>query len=284
VVFRPEHHPFEQLAKERLADYEWIILFVEAVVLAPIAEEWLFRGLLQGWLRRTNLLGHAMFLWIAIGVLSLHLFLPTQNGKAGEPADANKVAAEIPKEAVEDASNADSFAPFCFAMLVGAVYAAGVIGLYRPLMTRGLSIFMHAGPSGFSRNSPDLWTTNLFEAEGNESRSMPWSEFGPTWRAWKDHSARLAIIGSSLAFAIGHRAWPSAVPLFLLGLALGWLAYRTQNLVPSIVVHSLFNLVAFIVLWLSVHPGIIGNDDNVAMTSPEGVGIVNVVPGIWWPR
>jgi membrane protease YdiL (CAAX protease family) len=32
------------------------------------------------------------------------------------------------------------------------------------------------------------------------------------------------------------------------GLALGWLAYRTQSLWSGIIVHALFNTVAFLVL------------------------------------
>src|SRR5262249_22610993 len=39
-------------------------------------------------------------------------------------------------------------------------------------------------------------------------------------------------------------AWPSPVPLFFLGLGLGWLAHRCQSLTASLVLHSLFNAVA----------------------------------------
>jgi membrane protease YdiL (CAAX protease family) len=56
-----------------------------------------------------------------------------------------------------------------------------------------------------------------------------------------------AIFGSSLLFAIAHASvWPSPIPLFFLGLGLGWLAHRSQSLVGSIIVHSLFNLVGFL--------------------------------------
>jgi membrane protease YdiL (CAAX protease family) len=54
-----------------------------------------------------------------------------------------------------------------------------------------------------------------------------------------------AIYGSALVFAAAHSAvWPDPVPLFVLALGLGWLAYRTQSLVGSIVLHALFNGVA----------------------------------------
>ncbi|MFL5242153.1 MAG: CPBP family intramembrane glutamic endopeptidase [Gemmataceae bacterium] len=59
-----------------------------------------------------------------------------------------------------------------------------------------------------------------------------------------------AIYGSSLLFAIAHiGVWPSPVSLFALGLGLGWLAYRSQSVVPTITVHTLFNSLAFLSIW-----------------------------------
>lgn len=58
-----------------------------------------------------------------------------------------------------------------------------------------------------------------------------------------------SIYATALLFAACHSSvWPSPVPLFLLGLGLGYLAYRTQSLVASVVVHALFNGVAFVVM------------------------------------
>ncbi len=63
--------------------------------------------------------------------------------------------------------------------------------------------------------------------------------------------AILAIVGTSLFWATAHfTAWPDPVPLFFLGLGLGFFAYRTQNLLPGIVVHGLFNTVAVLTLIL----------------------------------
>jgi membrane protease YdiL (CAAX protease family) len=56
-----------------------------------------------------------------------------------------------------------------------------------------------------------------------------------------------ALYGSGLLFAIAHTGvWPSPIPLFFLGLGLGWLAQRSQSLVGPIMVHSLFNAVGFL--------------------------------------
>lgn len=69
------------------------------------------------------------------------------------------------------------------------------------------------------------------------------------WRKW---NAWIAVYGSAALFATTHAgAWPTPIPLFLLGMGLGWLATRTQSLVAPITVHLLFNLVAFIVLMMT---------------------------------
>jgi membrane protease YdiL (CAAX protease family) len=58
-----------------------------------------------------------------------------------------------------------------------------------------------------------------------------------------------AIYGSGLLFAIAHTSvWPSPIPLFFLGLGLGWLAFRSQSLVGPFMVHSLFNAVGFLLM------------------------------------
>jgi membrane protease YdiL (CAAX protease family) len=58
-----------------------------------------------------------------------------------------------------------------------------------------------------------------------------------------------AIFGTSMLFAMVHaQVWPTPVPLFFFALCLGYLAYRTQNIIPGIIVHSLFNGVATVQL------------------------------------
>jgi membrane protease YdiL (CAAX protease family) len=50
-----------------------------------------------------------------------------------------------------------------------------------------------------------------------------------------------ALFGTAVLFAWVHAAWPSPLPLLVLGLGLGYLAYRTGNLVASITLHAAFN-------------------------------------------
>lgn len=60
-----------------------------------------------------------------------------------------------------------------------------------------------------------------------------------------------AIIGTAALFATFHAAvWPSPVALFVFGLGVGWLAFRTQSLGPPLVVHVLFNAMATVSILL----------------------------------
>jgi membrane protease YdiL (CAAX protease family) len=51
-----------------------------------------------------------------------------------------------------------------------------------------------------------------------------------------------AIFGTAVLFAAFHSGvWPSPVPLLVLALGLGYLAYRAQSLVAPVLIHALFN-------------------------------------------
>ncbi len=52
-------HPHAEMGKNTLLDLERLLIAFKATVAAPVLEETLFRGVLQGWLRRASLAGHA---------------------------------------------------------------------------------------------------------------------------------------------------------------------------------------------------------------------------------
>ena len=54
-----------------------------------------------------------------------------------------------------------------------------------------------------------------------------------------------SVYVSAAFFGLVHSGvWPSPIPLFFLGLGLGWLAVRTRGVLVPIVVHGLFNAVS----------------------------------------
>jgi nitrite reductase/ring-hydroxylating ferredoxin subunit/membrane protease YdiL (CAAX protease family) len=69
--------------------------------------------------------------------------------------------------------------------------------------------------------------------------------------------AATAIVGSAAAFALAHTgqglAW---LPLFLFGIVLGWLAWRTGSILPCILLHAAFNAVSIAMLIESTQPGL----------------------------
>ncbi len=58
-----------------------------------------------------------------------------------------------------------------------------------------------------------------------------------------------AVYSTAAFFASVHSGvWPSPVPLFFLGLGLGYLVARTRSILPAVVVHGLFNAISAILV------------------------------------
>lgn len=66
---------------------------------------------------------------------------------------------------------------------------------------------------------------------------------------------KLAWIGVNLLFAFIHFDAAIFLPLFVLALVLTWLYEKTDCLLASIVVHSLFNAANLVVLLIEIHSG-----------------------------
>lgn len=62
----------------------------------------------------------------------------------------------------------------------------------------------------------------------------------------ENYSANKAILWSAIIFAVLHMNPWQAIPAFVMGYFMGWLFYRTKSLLPSIGVHFLNNLVAYV--------------------------------------
>jgi membrane protease YdiL (CAAX protease family) len=95
-----------------------------------------------------------------------------------------------------------------------------------------------------------------------------------------------AIYATALLFGSIHSNWPTPVALFVLGLGLGWLAYRTQSLVGPMVLHMLFNGVACVTLLVSQDEPAPSNGSPTteAVRCPPSAATWTTVPGSQLPR
>jgi membrane protease YdiL (CAAX protease family) len=125
-----------------------------------------------------------------------------------------------------------------------------------------------------------------FGADRLAKRFFPKFSSGPT--SLHENVAR-GWYGTAVLFAAVHsNVWPSPIPLFVLALVLGWLAYRTQSLVGPILLHVLFNGVACVSLILTQVAASPekekGKADTTAGRRPAAVSTSTTVPGSWLPR
>jgi membrane protease YdiL (CAAX protease family) len=181
----PEIHTLTKIAQAGATRFEWGLMIVSAVLVAPVMEELFFRGILLRWLTVSS-----RGVVIVMGI-ALALVLSARIGKA-----------ETAWLARDWSGLGNASAPVVFTLIV----IAGMQNLDRFHLRR---------------------------------RTLT------QWRA---------IGATSLLFAIAHaNFWPSPIPLFLFALCLGWLACRTQSILPGIVTHALFNGVACIQLLLQLN-------------------------------
>jgi membrane protease YdiL (CAAX protease family) len=173
-----DEHFVSIAAQHSLALAEWVVLFITAVVLAPLSEEIIFRGILLPWQLRGG--------WEAQATIGFCAFLAAALlGVREQPVTYNP-------------------GPVVFV-------AAMLLGIF---LIPFLSIF---GSTLMSESRP--------------------------------HS--IAIFTNGLFFAAMHSGiWPSPIPLFVLGMALAWVTYRTSSLVGAITLHAVFNAVSAIALLL----------------------------------
>lgn len=74
---------------------------------------------------------------------------------------------------------------------------------------------------------------------------------GVAFNAWlRERGRRFAYIGSAALFAAIHVSLVSLLPIFLLGLALGWVYRRTRSLVAPIAMHATFNAISIAIALL----------------------------------
>jgi membrane protease YdiL (CAAX protease family) len=262
----PEEHPLTRLGQQSLAPGDWLLLVFSAIVVAGVMEELLFRGVVQPWF-----------------ALDLDTLIP----------DSWK---DYCREVVQ---------PWMARHRRSRVAGSGALWLIYKVSVRWMQRRPGRGILGIAA------ALIISVADRISPISLGWKQAGvagalhglapvlfvlamvPPFfllgRLRRSHPAG-AIYGSALFFAAAHSfAWPTPVALFVLGLGLGYLAYRTQSLVPSITVHGLFNGVACAMLLL---PHVLpptpepekGNETTSATRFDVPASTSTTVPGSWLPR
>jgi membrane protease YdiL (CAAX protease family) len=155
-----------------------------------------------------------------------------------------------------------------FALLVlSAVAAAPVLEelLYRGLLQRWFSQRSWGGSLAWCL-AMAVALAKKHELIATASNHRDWNELGVAmqpaafvlllspglWLAARHRRPQVsrAILGTSALWAVLHSdSWPDPVALFVLGLGIGWLADRTRSLTGPIVLHSLFNSVACVMMF-----------------------------------
>jgi membrane protease YdiL (CAAX protease family) len=251
-----EEHQLQQLGREPLIPAEWGLILVAALLAAPLVEELVFRGVLLPWQLNRGLDAQLI---VGTAALAVALVFGVKKDQPFNPGPALFVAAMLPGY------------------------------LLLPWLARRFGrheVAPGAGENGETAQAPAPLAPPNPEADGWPGRVVRATAAYVRLASEKRARVLLAIYGNALLFAAFHSSvWPSPVPLFVLSLGLSWLAYRTQSLVGSVVVHALFNGVACVMLVLA--QGDVptrGNGATDADRRPPSASTSTAVPGTSLPR
>jgi membrane protease YdiL (CAAX protease family) len=208
----PKPHQLIQVIQDRDRILDWLLLWLLAVVVAPVIEELVFRGVLQPWLLARPHRSHVI---MAVSVALPALLFPTDRQAVG-----------------------------LFVLATFPVY------LLLPLLLRNRASKPAEPEATGEKGSPSL-TLSEPTAENGTLPGRIWNWLVALNRAGEEPAAGRgwAIYATAVLFAEVH-PWPTPVPLLFLGLGLGLLAWRTRSLVGPIVLHALFNSVGCLTLML----------------------------------
>jgi membrane protease YdiL (CAAX protease family) len=206
-------HPLERMLRKDFSASTAYLAFLTAVILAPLFEELLFRGLLQSWLVKTfdRFAGY-----LRPSASDPLLAQPSP----GEPPQVGSVAVNALVHLDSDHDSADEATGNDFWEAVDA--PEKTVWEERP-----------PAHSDGARTAPDL--------PEDETHGISRGTDAP-YRPRSSVATGAAIILTSLGFAALHAPqWPAPIPLFLLALGLGVVYQRTGSLIAPVCMHAVFN-------------------------------------------
>lgn len=256
----PEPHKLVELVRNEPLVIEWVLLVFTAVVVAPVMEELLCRGILLPWAASRSS-GSDIVMAVTF-LIALGFHLGDVSRAVGDRNWQNLFVVLQP-------------AGFVLLMLPGYLL---VRYMFQPTKSRDDRAVELVG----APDEPRPWGS-VEKTQESSSASLSKSSRRPA-----QSQAVCAIYATALLFGSIHSNWPTPVALFVLGLGLGWLAYRTQSLVGPIVLHMLFNGVACVTLFVSQAPPAPapsnGSETTEAMHSAPPASTCTAVPGSQVPR
>jgi membrane protease YdiL (CAAX protease family) len=206
-VFRPQIHPVFEMVRDQPSSNILLFAFATAVLVAPVVEELLFRGVLLGWLTRA--LGRCVSHKVddtPVGMpRSTDFDVPTELATGIE----SRVELESPSTVLEKT-------PLDPPTEHVATAISAPLSSPEPETTL-------VSPAGFG--GPNRSAIHLVDA-----KRIPWTA---RWGA--------NVLVSLLFAGLHYKQWPAPVPLFVLSLGLGYLAQRTGSLVAPTTMHAAFN-------------------------------------------
>lgn len=234
-------HEIEQLLRQTESGVVWLLAALMALIAAPLIEEWLFRGVLQGWLEKVErglfrrMRWYARMRAIALGeplrpkagwrelwwsgkllgaapvAASSLLFAGLHVRLAGPPTPAEELLLIL---VCQGLGNLLSFGAGIFFLTVACGAKAADFGFFRPNVSKDVA--------------PGLLAYLVV--------------VGPIYAVMILTKIFLLLFGAD-------QIAPDPAPLFLLSLVLGLLYFRTHRLLPCLVLHMAFNATGLAIFW-----------------------------------
>lgn len=219
--FRPTPHPVFTMVQDRAALPLLLFALLTAVVVAPLVEELLFRGILLGWMTK----------WFArfdraSAAAKLGPAFPEQPpGDPTRPEEYDLPTQVIPADELPswNPPHARDFPPAADSEAV----PPSTVAFQPPVITPEDA---HQLPDAVEPGSAPARPAQVAAA------------FTPSARARWTANLIVSLIFAGLHFP----QWPAPIPLFFLSLGLGVLAQRTGGLIAPIAMHASFNAISTI--------------------------------------